>query len=229
MSPMDVKKMLEGVQKSLPTSNGESSKVLASFRAPYIKNADPIGNVPIPGTFKGAAKTGMQKVMAKKPEVLIGKLGARLAFERTGTRLYEALLEKCEARTDESQGIPVSQLREFRDEEAQHFALVRDAMKTLGADPTAVTPEADINGVASIGLMQILSDPRTTVAQSIHAIHIAELADYDGWELLIHLAREFGQDEMADDFHKARVEEERHLATIRELMRTSCMSEAGVT
>jgi rubrerythrin len=228
MSPKDVKALIEGVQQSKATSNGEGSKVLASMRAPYIKNADPIGNVPVPGTFKGAAKTGMQKLMAKKPEVLIEKLGARLAFERTGTRLYEALIEKCEARTEEVLNIPLNQLREFRNEEAQHFALVRDAMKTLGADPTAVTPEADLNGVASIGLMQILSDPRTTVAQSIHAIHIAELADYDGWGLLIALADQFGQDEMASDFRKALAEEERHLATIRELMKTSCMSEAGV-
>jgi hypothetical protein len=228
MSPIDVKELLKAVQASAPSSDGEGGRALTAFRAPYLQDADPIGNVPVPGTFKGAAKTGMQKLMAKKPEVLIEKLGARLAFERTGTRLYDALLGKCQARTDEVTGISIEQLRTFRDEEAQHFALVWDAMKGLGADPTAVTPEADVNAVASIGLMQVLSDPRTSVAQSLHAIHIAELADHDGWELLIQLAQEFGQDEMASDFRRALAEEEIHLATIRELMKTSCLNEAGV-
>lgn len=227
MSPMDVKELLNGTRSSHPTSEGDAD-TLASYRAPYYKEADPIGNVPVPGTLKGAAKTGMQKLMAKKPEVLIEKLGARLAFERTGTRLYEALLGKCQARPDECGELPMDQLREFRDHEARHFTMVWEAMKTLGADPTAVTPEADVNGVASIGLMQILTDPRTSVAQSLHAIHIAELADHDGWELLVHLAGEFGQEEMAANFGLALAEEERHLATIRDVMKSSCMSEAGV-
>jgi len=228
MSPKDVQALLNSVNAPSPGSAGDGNRALSSYRTPYIKNADPIGNVPVPGTLKGAAKSGMQKLMARKPEVLIEKLGARLAFERTGTRLYDALLGKCQARTDESHGLSLDLLQEFRDEEARHFAIVWDAMKGMGADPTAVTPEADINGVASIGLMQILSDPRTSVAQSLHAIHIAELADHDGWELLIQLAQEFGQEDMAADFRGALVEEVRHLATIRELMKTSCLSEAGV-
>lgn len=227
MSPMDVKELLRGIQALQPTSDGNAD-TLASFRAPYFKEADPIGNVPVPGTLKGAAKTGMQKLMAKKPEVLIDKLGARLAFERSGTRLYEALLGKCQARPEECGDLPMDELREFRDDEARHFTLVWEAMKTLGADPTAVTPEADINGVASIGLMQILTDPRTSVAQSLHAIHITELADHDGWELLVQLANEFGQEEMTANFRRALAEEERHLATIRDVMKSSCMSEAGV-
>jgi hypothetical protein len=65
---------------------------------------------------KGVAKTGMQKLTGKKPEVLIDKLGARLAFERTGTRLYDALLGKCLVRRDEVKGLPIELLREFRDE-----------------------------------------------------------------------------------------------------------------
>lgn len=62
----------------------------------------------------------------------------------------------------------------------------------------------------------------------LHAIHIAELTDCDGWELLIKLAEELGQDDMAANFRGALVEEERHLSTIRELITQSCMREAGV-
>jgi rubrerythrin len=77
--------------------------------------------------------------------------------------------------------------------------------------------------------MQVMTDPRTSVAQSLHAIHIAELADHDGWELLIKLVEELGQDDMASKFKGALVEEEQHLATIRELIEKACLSEAGVT
>ena len=36
-------------------------------------------------------KTALNKLVGVSPEVLIDKLGERLAFERTGTRLYDAL------------------------------------------------------------------------------------------------------------------------------------------
>ena len=228
MSPIDIKELLSGVNAARPSSDGDES-TLASYRAPYLKEADPIGTVPVPGSLKGAAKTGMQKLMGRKPEVLLDKLGARLAFERTGTRLYDALLGKCLIRADEADGLPVEQLREFRDQEARHFALVWDAMKTLAADPTAQTPGADVNAVASSGLMQVITDPRTSVAQSLHAIHIAELADHDGWALLITLAEEFGQKDMAASFKRALAEEDLHLKTIRDLMEQTCLNEAAAT
>ena len=76
-------------------------------------------------------------------------------------------------------------------------------------------PLADTSAVASIGLMQVIADPRMTVAQSLHAIHVAELADTDGWQLLIKLARHMGQDDIADRFQTALEEQ-------------ICLDEAGV-
>ena len=228
MSPIDIQELLSGVEASIPSSEGDE-QTLASYRRSYIVEADPIGSVPAPGSLKGAAKTGMQKLMGKKPEVLLDKLGARLAFERAGTRLYDALLSKCLVRSDEATGLSLDRLREFRNEEAQHFMLVMEAIKDLGADPTAVTPGADVDGVASIGLMQVINDPRTSIPQSLHALLIAELADHDGWQLLIKLTEELGQDDMARKFRNALAEEERHLATIREFVEQSCLTEAGVS
>jgi len=91
-----------------------------------------------------------------------------------------------------------------------------------------VTPLADTNAVASIGLMQVIADPRMTVAQSLHAIHVAELADNDGWQLLIKLARKMGQDDIAGRFQIALEEEDRHLAALRTWMEQICLDEAGV-
>jgi len=102
-----------------------------------------------------------------------------------------------------------------------------DAIRELGADPTAQTPEADINGVASLGLAQIVGDPRTSIAQSIHAIHLAELADHDGWELLIQLTREMGHREMAERFEQALREESKHLEAIRQVLQRTTLAEAG--
>ena len=210
----------------MPTSIGDEQS-LAAFRASYIEAAGPIGNVPVPSTLKGMAQSVMQKLTGKKPEVLIDKLGERLAFERTGTRLYDGLLLKCQFRTGEVVNLPLEQLRAFRDEEAQHFAVVREVIQSLGADPTAVTPCADTDGVASMGLMQVIADPRTSVLQSLHAIHIAELADNDGWQLLINLTQDLGLTDIATRFRQALVEEERHLEVIRNLMAKSVMAEAG--
>lgn len=220
--------LLEGVREAPPSSEGDL-KTLAYYRTSYLRDADPIGTVPIPGTFKGTTKASMHKSEEQHIEVLIDKLGGRLAFERTGTRLYEALIGKCLVRKDEMDRLSLEQLQQFRDEEAAHLRLIWDALQQLGADPTCVTPMADINGVASIGLMQILSDPRTSVAQSLHAIHMAELTDNDGWRLLIKLATELGQNEMAQNFQQALAEEDEHLTVVRRLSEQTCLSQAGIS
>lgn len=226
MSPELTEEMMRGL-RTVPIAPDAGKRSLSEHRSPYLSDAEPIGTVPMPGTLTGAAKAGMQKLMGRHAEVLIDKLGARLAFERTGTRLYDALLAKCAVRKDEAGDLPLDELRQFRDEEARHLSLVWEAMRELGADPTAVTPMADTDAVASIGLMQIISDPRMSVAQSLHAIHVAELADHDGWELLVKLAGQLGQDDMADRFKRALAEEDRHLSTVRQLAERICLSEAG--
>ncbi len=226
MSPEHVQALLDGVQRVRPSSSGNERSLLDSRRS-YLEEADPIGTVPVPGTLKGAAKAGMQKLMGRHAEVLLDKLGGRLAFERTGTRLYDALLGKCLVRRGEAAALPIEQLEEFRAQEAAHIGLVWDALRQLGGDPTCVTPMADTNAVASIGLMQLISDPRTSVAQSLHAIHVAELADNDGWQLLIKLAAQLGQDDMVAQFRQALAEEDHHLAVIRQVMERMCLEEAG--
>ena len=226
-SPEGAEEMARAAQEFPPSSEGKAL-TLVQLRAPYVVEADPIGSVPVPGTLKGAAKSGMQKLMGRHAEVLIDKLGGRLAFERTGTRLYDSLIGKFMSRKDEAKMLSSDQLEQFRAAEAAHIGICWDALRQLGADPTCVTPMADTNAVASIGLMQIIADPRMSIAQSLHAIHIAELADNDGWQLLIKLAREMGQDDMADRFETALEEENRHLAALRTWMEQICLDEAGV-
>jgi hypothetical protein len=71
-----------------------------------------------------------------------------LAFERTGVRLYEALLNKCQ----------------------------------------------------TLGILQVLTDPRSSLAQCLQVMLTAELTDNDGWELLIKPAENLGYDDMKAEF-----------------------------
>lgn len=223
-SRIDVKTMRQAAEKSGPGVGDEAE--MAVLRTSYINEADPIGTVPPPATVKGVAKAGMEKLTGDRPEVLIDKLGERMAFERGGTRLYEALIIKYQAMSEQAPAVSLEVLQAFRDAEAGHFALAANALEYLGADPTAQTPCADVTGIASMGLMQVLDDPRTTLPQCLHAILLAELADNAGWELLIKLAEENGQEDMAKNFRAALAEEKKHLAQIKAWHEQSVLDEA---
>lgn len=189
--------MLENIELTRPPRGDETS--LAKVRIQYAEQADPVGSLPEPKVGANA--------------LLMDKLGERLAFERAGTRLYDALMAKCKASANG--GIPEAELKHIRDEEAMHFALVGAAIQSLGGDPTAQTPSADVAGVAGSGLMQVLSDPKTTVAQALHAILIAELADGAAWDELIELTEEAGNEDLVQRFSKARDNEAEHLSKVR--------------
>lgn len=214
MSPFDINKMLSAQPSNVVSTSGDET-ALVQLRGAYIAASEPIGSVPVPGTIKGALTTAVSMLTGSHPEVFIDKLGERLAFERTGTRLYEALMIKHASLQDASISMTADDLRQIRNDEARHFLLVADAIESLGADPTAQTPCADVAGVEAQGLLQVVVDPRTTLAQSLHAILVAEMADNSGWEMLIALAESHGQQAMVTDFMAALHEEQRHLSQVR--------------
>ena len=73
-----------------------------------------------------------------------------------------------------------------------------------------------------MGLIQVLTDPRTSVAQCLEAILIAELADNDGWQMLILFAEKMGMDDMTRDFGVALNEEQNHLMHVRQWYKEWC-------
>lgn len=190
----------------------------------YIQEADSVGSVPLPGKRKGAGSAAAAR-KGKKQSVLIDKLGERLAFERTGTRLYEALIIKCSALNSGDALLDPGELEAIRDDEEAHFQLLAEALRGLGADPTAVTPSADVAGVAAAGWLQVLSDPRTTLAQALNTMLSAELSDNAGWELLIELARTSGEDQLVERFTTAAEAEERHLAQVQTWVQDMVLNE----
>jgi rubrerythrin len=226
MSPGDTREMQKNTELTHPAPGDE--KAMASLRGDYIKNAEPMGSVPPPATVKGALKTGMQALTGKRPQVLMDKLGERLAFERTSVRLYETLISKVASPHDGPDPTSMEKLREIQSEEARHFKLVSDCIEALGGDPTAQTPCADIAGVESIGLLQVISDPRSTITQSLHAILVAELADNVAWDELIVLAQEMGQGDIATRFQDAVKNERDHLEHIRKWHEQATLEESRV-
>lgn len=241
MSPLDTADMVSGadeIAEAISPASNEADALAAPARArladaclrgSYALQADSLGSVPIPGTVKGMAKSGVAMLTGKRPQVLIDKLGERLAFERGGVRLYDGLLVKCKALGGDLTAEDSAALQRFRDEELEHFGLVVQAIEELGGDPTAQTPCADLVGVESMGLMQAMSDPRTSLLQGLHVMLDAELIDNASWELLDQLARTAGHDDIADRFGVAIRQEAVHLQTIKALVTRLTLVDAGAT
>ena len=195
VAPDGGEKMMENIALTKPRGDEQE---LVKVRMAFAKEAEPVGSLPEP------KQSGVNAV-------LMDKLGERLAFERAGVRLYDALMIKCA--TEKS--VPAQELRHLRDEEAVHFALVGAAIQSLGGDPTAQTPAADVTGVEGMGLMQVLTDPKTTLAQALHAILVAEMVDNAAWDELIELTEQAGNEELVERFTKARDEEQEHLEKVQ--------------
>lgn len=230
MSPLLTRSMQSYAEKcSPPPEDPIHESSIAGVRSDYVQEAGSIGSVPLPGTLAGAVKTSLDKLTGKKPEVLIDKLGERLAFERAGVRLYQALIDKVAA-TDNPQNLPfgLADLEHIRDEELEHLHMLTSVLESLGADPTAQTPSADIAGVTGSGVMQVLTDPRTTVGQCLCATLTAELADNAGWDLLLQLSEEIGKDdEMLKKFQTAYQHEEEHVQRVRDWLSQIVLEEAA--
>jgi rubrerythrin len=226
-SPLESKQAIEGARAATERPRVDGKELLAT-RVKLSRQAEPVGTMPPPSSLKGVAKSAVDAVKGKHPMVFLDLLAERLAFERTGTRLYDALLAKHDAADPRPEGPTRADLEQIRDEELRHFAILKDAIEKLGGDPTVMTPSADITAVMSMGLVQTLADPRVTLTQGLKAILVAELADNDGWTLLADLAEQLGHDDLAQRFQEALGEEEEHLAQVREWLSSAIVGQAGL-
>jgi bacterioferritin (cytochrome b1) len=222
-SPELAQELIEGAAAAAPSSEG-GPEAIAEYRAEYIQEGFPIGSLPALPVSKEAQADEDDAGMA----VLLDKLSERLAFERMGTRLYEALINKVEIMGESQPGPTLGELQQIRNEELRHFLLLKRAITMLGGDPTVQSPCADVTGVASLGLMQVLTDPRTSVAQCLQAILTAELTDNDGWRMLINLSDTLGYTEMVNNFQGALENEEKHLMNVRLWLSEKVLEKAQV-
>jgi len=226
-APIQSKKTEQGARQGSPRGSppGDGFEALhESTHAPFATS--PIGTMPPPSTITGAAKSAADLVRGRNTLVLLDRIAERMAFERTGTRLYELVLLKFDLRGGWPGGPTRKELERIHNEELHHFNLLADTLSSLGGDPTAMTPSADVTAVESLGIQSVVSDARTTTAQALHAMQIAELADVDGWDLLIGLASQLGQNDLVVQFKKAAEREGEHLALLRSWNQAFAISEA---
>lgn len=192
--------LIDGAEMTEPSTMGDGEG-LHENRVEYIAEGFEIGSPP----------PGVDGDMA----MLLDKLGERLAFERMGVRLYAALLDKLEAGDVFEGGPSREDLEHIRSEEAQHFLMLEKSIREQGGDPTVLTPCANLAGVESMGVHHAVVDPRTSLAQALHAILVAELTDNAGWELLIEFARHVGAEDLSRRFESALEQEREHLRMVR--------------
>lgn len=220
-SPELAEELVEGAASATPSSEGGSEEI-AESRVDYISEGFPLGSMPAMPVSEEAEADEDQAAMA----VFLDKLSERLAFERMGVRLYEALLNKCETLGESTPGPTLEQIRHIGAEELEHFLMLNETITEMGGDPTVESPSADIAGVASMGILQVVTDPRSSVPQSLQALLTAELTDNAGWELLIELASNLGYDDMREQFETALTHEEEHLQNVRDWLTDSVLDKA---
>jgi ferritin-like metal-binding protein YciE len=213
-APQRSQEMLTGTEEFPPSSEG-SAEDLALVRIAYAKEVEPLGSMPPLVHGEGKGKSAAKAVKGEQLLLFMDKLGERLAFERTGTRLYEALVSKHDAFGSFTGGPSREALEHIRQEEYQHFTLLQSVIEQLDGDPTAVTPSANLHATAAHGIQMVIVDPRTTLLQSLEAILIAELADNACWGALIELAQEAGKDTFVQQFQEALGNEQDHLDKVQ--------------
>ena len=226
LSEEQLQQMIEGTREFAPTSKG-SAKLTANNRMTYAEDGETVGSYVPPENlraFKDAAERAPNEQTMDK---FMDKLGARLAFERSGVRLYEGMIAKVEALGSFEGGPSVEDLQHIRDEEFEHFTMLRDCIEQLGGDPTAVTPSGDVQATLLKGVSDVMADPRIGVVYSLEALLIAELSDHASWDALEEIARSAGAEDMADLFDSALDKEEEHLNMVESWIAAAIKLEAS--
>jgi rubrerythrin len=201
LNPEMAKEMVQGTVEFGPTSSG-GPDLIAQNRIRVAKQSESAATMP-------PTKLSVERLP------LLDKLGARLAFERMGVRLYEALISKLDAYGTYQGGPSRDDLQHIRDEEHRHMKLAEELIKTLGGDPTVVTPCANLQATASRGIGDVLVDPRTNLVECLDAIMVAELADHESWEMLSSVAALSGIDGLEPRIREAEQTEAEHMQKVR--------------
>jgi hypothetical protein len=194
-------RMIEGASEFPPTSSGGPAGI-AEVRIEYSRVSEP------PATMPGAPVTP-----ARLP--LLDRLGARMQFERTGTRLYDALISKLDVYGSFEGGPSRQELLQIREQELGHALLTQELIGSIGGDSTAITPSANLQATAGQGIVCVLLDPRTSLIDCIEAMLIIELTDQDSWGMLARIAEPLGDAGMIDKITQAQKVELEHLAKVR--------------
>jgi rubrerythrin len=157
----------------------------------------------------------MKKLAEKNVGRVIDLLNERLAFERAGVKLYDAILERMRSSGDPQIQRMVEQMQEHREDEKRHEEWLEEQIRALGGDAHTPSEKSILVQAESQGIEHVIQrDP--LLPHDFHALLVAELADNAGWDLLVQLADEVGDRDAKKEFKKRLHEEEKHLVSVRE-------------
>lgn len=153
----------------------------------------------------------MEKLGQANPEKVIDLLCERLAYERTGVKLYDAIIKKARGSklTTHLKKV-MKELQEHRDQEQEHADWCAEQITNLGGDPELKTEMALLTETESQGIEQIIFSD-APLSQMFHALNSAELTDNAGWAQLVGLAEQVGDEEARREFQERLKHEEEHL------------------
>jgi rubrerythrin len=143
-------------------------------------------------------------------DALVDKLCERLAVETGGVDIYKAAIAKI--------GAPAvaARLQHFMEEEAEHRDLLDAYLTKLGVADRE-TPSARLAKHEGEAYMKLIGEAQTP-AQVLNIMLTIELMDENGWEMIINLGRDLGDDDMVRTLNEALQEEKQHLRGVRGML-----------
>ena len=169
----------------------------------------------------------MEQLAKKNAPFVLDVLNARLAFERTGVKLYDSVIEKIERSGDPRFSAIVEELREIRAEEREHAEWLEMQIRGLGGRPDENSDMARLETEEGRGIESVICDGHAKIIHLVHALLAAELADNAGWDVLVQLADEAGDSAAKVELGRRMAEEAKHLLFIREVVVRAVESEIG--
>ena len=152
----------------------------------------------------------MRKLAEKNVGRVIDLLNERLAFERTGVRIYDRILLRMRLAQDGEVQRMINRVQRHRDEEHEHEEWLEEQIRDLRGDDHLPTEKSVLVLAETQGIERVVHrDPR--LAHDFHALLTAELADTAGWDLLVRIADQFGDRDAAREFRQRHREEQEHV------------------
>jgi rubrerythrin len=157
----------------------------------------------------------MRKLAGKNVGRAIDLLNERLAFERTGVRLYDRMILRMRLMDDDPEvERMIPRMQQCRDEEKEHEEWLEEQIRDLHGDDHLPTEKSVLVLAETQGIERVVHrDPR--LPHDFHALLSAELSDNAGWEILVRLADAFGDRVASREFKKRLREERVHLTFVR--------------
>lgn len=164
---------------------------------------------------------------------LIDLLKGRHTFECTGVKLYEKVIERLtlaqelpgeRSHVSEYQGMLATLMR-IRDQEQEHADWLERQIEKIGGDPRKKTELSYLVEQEATGIQDVILYTESRIPYLFHGLLQAELADNAGWELLIALAQQAGDERTLQEFQKRKAEEDEHLMFARQAVARFTMEE----